>query len=71
MGRENCIRRLRDRLAIRKEHGEVPALRQLRRQRDVQSMLVEIAKAYRVTKEELLRPGTKGNEARAVAMVVI
>ena len=54
--------------------GRIPhhnLLRQLRRQREVQPILAEVAKAYRRTRKELLRPGTKGNEARAVAMVLI
>jgi REP element-mobilizing transposase RayT len=71
LGREHFVQRLRDRVTRRKEHREVPGLRQLRRQREVQPILAGVAKAYRCSKEELLRPGTKGNEARAVAMVLI
>ena len=71
LGREHFVRRLRDRVASRKELREVPALRQLRRRKEMEPILAEVAKAYRRTKEELLRPGTKGNEARAVAMVLI
>jgi REP element-mobilizing transposase RayT len=71
LGREHFVQRLRDRVASGKEDREVPALRQLRRAREVQHILAAVAKAYGRSKEELLRPGTKGNEARAVAMVLI
>ena len=71
LGREHFLQRLKDRLASRKEHRELRALRQLRRRPDVQSILEGVAKVYRCSKEELLERGRKGNEARAVAMVLI
>ena len=71
LGREHFLQRVKDRLASRKEHRELPALRQLRRRPDVQSILEGVAKVYRCSKEQLLERGRKGNEARAVAMVLI
>ena len=71
LGGEHFLQRVKDRLASRKEHRELPALRQLRRRPDVQSILEGVAKVYRCSKEQLLERGRKGNEARAVAMVLI
>ena len=71
LGREHFLQRVKDRLASRKKHRELPALRQLRRRPDVQSILEGVAKVYRCSKEQLLERGRKGNEARAVAMVLI
>jgi putative transposase len=71
LGRENFLQRVKDRLAARKGDRELPALRQLGRRPEVQTILKSVAKAYRCSKEELLRRGIKGNEARAVAMVLV
>jgi putative transposase len=72
LGKEDFLQRLKDRLEHRKEqHREVPALRQLRRRPEVNTILDGVAKAYRRSKEELLQRGRRGNEARAVAMVII
>ena len=53
--------------------GVPVAVAQLRRRRrpDAQSILDCVARVYRCSKKELLTPGTRGNEARAVAMVMI
>ena len=71
LGREDFVQRLKDHLESRKDQDrEVPALRQLRRRPEVKTILDCVGKVYRVSKEELLHRG-KGNEARAVAMVVV
>jgi putative transposase len=73
LGREDFLQRLKDRLKSRQErqHREVPALRELRARPQAQPILKCVAKAYRCTKAELLRRGKRGNEARAVAMVMV
>ena len=71
LGREDFLQRIKDRLAGRKEHYELPALRQLRRRPEVTSILEGVAKAYRCSREQLLEQGRKGNEPRAVAMVLV
>lgn len=72
LGQEAFLQRLKDRLESRKEHErEVPALRQLRRRPEVTAILECVGKVYRSSKGELLRRGSRGNEARAVAMVLI
>jgi putative transposase len=72
LGREHFLQRLKDHLKSRHEqHREVPSLRQLRPKIEARSIIECVAKAYRCSKAELLRRGRKGNEARAVAMVMI
>jgi len=72
LGREHFLRKLRDRLKGRKEqHREVPSLRKLQPRLEAHVILEGVAKAYRCSKAEVLRRGRKGNEARAVAMVLI
>ena len=73
LGREGFLRQLSDRLKVRKEqqHREVPSLRKLQPKAEAQEIIACVAKAYRCSKNELLRRGTKGNEARAAAMVLI
>jgi len=72
LGREGFLRELRDRLKHRTEgHREVPSLRKLRPGLEAQVIIECVAKAYRCSKAELLRRGRKGNEARAVAMVLV
>lgn len=71
LGTEDFLRRLSDRLqGHHTKHREVPALRELRRQIEAQTILERVAKAYRCSVEELLAK-TRGNEARAVAMVLV
>jgi putative transposase len=72
LGREHFLQRLKDHLGKKRQAvREVPALRQLRRQPEVQSILKGVAWAYGCSKEDLLRRGTRGNEARAVAMALV
>ncbi len=72
LGREGFLRKLSDRLKVRKEqHREVPSLRKLQPKVEAPAIIACVAKAYRCSKDELLRRGRKGNEARAVAMVLI
>ena len=73
LGGEGFLRRLGDRLESRRaQHREIPALRKLQPRRiEVQPILECVAKAYRCSKAELLRRGRWGNEARAVAMILI
>jgi REP element-mobilizing transposase RayT len=72
LGREAFVQRLKDRLEERaKEEKEVPALRQARTRKTATPILQCVAEAYGCTKGDLLRPGGKGNEARAVAMTLI
>ena len=47
------------------------ALGKLRRRTEVQSVLDCVGEAYGCSKKELLKPGVRGNEARAVAMVLV
>jgi hypothetical protein len=61
-----------DRLKARKEqHREVPSLRKLQPRVDAQVIIECVAQAYRCAKAQVLKQGRKGNEARAVAMVLI
>ncbi len=72
LGREHFLQRLKDHVEKKSQvHREVPALRQLRRQPQAQSILDCVARAYGCSKNNLLKRGTKGNEARAVAMVLL
>jgi putative transposase len=72
LGREDFLGRLRDRLKNRIEgHREVPSLRKLRPRPEAQGIIQCVAKAYRCSNAELLQQGRRGNEARAVAMVLI
>jgi REP element-mobilizing transposase RayT len=73
LGREDFLRTLQDRLQGRREEEdrETPALRRLRGRPPVQIILDRVAKKYRCSREELCNRGRRGNEARAVAMVVV
>jgi REP element-mobilizing transposase RayT len=72
LGREHFVQRLRDHLEKKTQaHREVPALRQLRRRPEAQSILERVARAYGRSTKELLERGKRGNEARAVAMVLV
>jgi putative transposase len=72
LGREHFLQRLKDRVQ-KKGQGdrEMPALRQLRRLPEAQSILQCVARAYGCSQKDLLSGGTRGNEARAVAMVLV
>src|SRR6266446_439609 len=73
LGREHFLQRLKDHLERKGQtrHREVPALRQLRRRADAHTILGGVARAYGCSKKELLERGTRGNEARAVAMALV
>ena len=72
LGREDFLQRLRDQIEKKRPaHREMPALRQLRRQSEAQSILACVARAYGCSKQDLLKRGTRGNEARAVGMVLL
>jgi chromosomal replication initiation ATPase DnaA len=72
LGREHFLQRLRDHVERKGQaHREVPALRQLQRRTEAQSILDCVGRAYGCAKKEVLKRGAKGNEARAVAMVLI
>jgi putative transposase len=73
LGREAFLQRLKDRLEDRKgeQQREVPALRKLRRRPEAQAILSCVAKLYRSSEAQFLKRGERGNEARAVAMVLI
>lgn len=72
LGREDFLVKLRDRLKGREEHHrEVPSLRKLQPRLEADCIIEGVAKAYRRSKAELLARGTRGNEARAVAMVLV
>jgi putative transposase len=72
LGREKFLQRLKDHLKSRQgQQREMPALRKLRRRPEAQSILDAVAKTYRCSRAELLQRGRKGNEARAVAMVLV
>ena len=73
LGREYFLQRLKDHLEKRGQtrHREVPALRQLRRGPDAQTILSGVALAYGCSKKDLLERRVRGNEARAVAMVLV
>ena len=72
LGREHFIQRLKDHLDKKGQaHRELPALRQLRRRPAAKSILGCVARAYGCTEKELLNRGRRGNEARAVAMVLV
>ena len=53
------------------QHREVPARGQLRRRPEAQTILEDVATTYGCSKKALLEQGTRGNEARAVAMVLV
>lgn len=73
LGREHFLQRLKDHLQSKgpPAHREVPSLRQLRSRPEAKSTLDCVAKAYGCCREELLSRRTRGNEARAVAMVLV
>jgi len=72
LGRENFLQRLKDHVGKKAQaHRELPALRQLRRRSEAQSVLECVARAYGCSKQALSKQGTRGNEARAVAMVLV
>lgn len=73
LGREHFLQRLKDHLQSKgpPAHREVPSLRQLRSRPEAKSTLDCVAKAYGCCREELLSRTTRGNEARAVAMVLV
>lgn len=72
LGREHFLQRLKDHVEKKKQaHRELPALRQLRGRPEAQWILGCVARAYDCSKKELLQPGIRGNEARAVAMVMV
>src|SRR5438552_8395961 len=52
-------------------HGNSPSLRQLIGSPQVQSSLDCVARKYRCSRQELCKRGKRGNEARAVAMVLV
>ena len=54
-----------------REDKEVPARRLLQERRGADAILRVVAQAYGCGKANLLRAGGKGNEARAVAMVLV
>ncbi len=73
LGGEHFLQRMKDRLAsgAEEQDREMPSLRQLRLRPEAQSILEAVGKAYRSSKADLLRRGKRGNEGRAVAMVLI
>jgi REP element-mobilizing transposase RayT len=72
LGREHFLQRLRDHIERKGQaHREVPALRQLQRRTEAQSILDCVGGAYSCSKKELLKREVRGNEARAVAMVLV
>jgi putative transposase len=72
LGKEGFLRKLSDRLKVHKEkHREVPSLRKLQPKVEASAIVERVAKAYRCSKAEVLKQGPRGNEARAVAMVLI
>lgn len=73
LGREHFLQRLRDHLRSKglAQHREVPALGQLRHRPEAQTVLEGVATTYGCSTNELLEKGTRGNEARAVAMVLV
>ena len=72
LGREHFLQRLKDRLEKPlKQDKEVPAIRLLQARKDAGPILDVVAKAYGCTKKDLLRAGGRGNEGRAVAMVLV
>jgi REP-associated tyrosine transposase len=72
LGREHFLQRLKDHVQkSRQAHREVPALRQLRRLPETQLILNCVARAYGCSQKDILNGGTRGNEARAVAMVLV
>ncbi len=72
LGREHFLQRLKDHVQRKGQaHREVPALRQLRRRAEAQTILAGVAEAYSCSRKELLKRRARGNEARAVAMVLV
>jgi putative transposase len=72
LGRKNFLQRLKDHVEKKAQaHRELPALRQLRRRSEAESILECVARAYGCSKQALSKRGTRGNEARAAAMVLV
>ena len=71
MGGEDFLQRLKDRLESRADRREIPALGHARRRPEISTILDCIARAYGCAKKDLLISRRRGNEARAVAMVII
>jgi putative transposase len=73
LGREHFLHRLKDHLQSKRpvQHRELPALRQLRQRPKAQTVIEGVARAYGCSKQELLEKRSRGNEARAVAMVLV
>ncbi len=72
LGREHFLQRLKDHVQKKGQaHREVPALRQLQRRPDTQSIVEGVAATYGCSAKELLERGARGNEARAVAMALV
>jgi putative transposase len=72
LGGEGFLRKLSDRLKGGKEqHREVPSLRKLQPRVEAQVIIECVVQAYQCAKAEVLKRGRRGNEARAVAMVLI
>lgn len=71
LGTEDFLRRLSDRLESHhtEHHREVPSLRKLRPQIGPEAIFAVVGKAYGCSRAELLAK-VRGNEARAVAMVL-
>jgi putative transposase len=73
LGREEFLRRMADLLQARdkQEEREMPSLRRLRGRPEFEFILERVARKYRCTRQVLCSRGKRGNEARAVAMVLI
>jgi REP element-mobilizing transposase RayT len=72
LGQESFLQRLKDRMEKpARVDKEVPARRLLQERSRVGRILGAVATAYGCGKADLLRAGGKGNEARAVAMVLV
>jgi len=73
LGREDFLQRLKDHLQSKGPvpHRELPALRQLWQRPKAHTIIEGVARAYGCSKEKLLEKGVRGNEARAVAMVLV
>ena len=72
LGREHFLQRLKDHVRSKGQaQREVPALQQLRGQPEARSILQCVARAYGCSEKKLLERGTRGNEARAVSMVLV
>lgn len=73
LGDENFVRRLAHRLQTRRAQAEreTPALRRLRPHPDWQRIVDFVGSKYRCGRETIVQTGRRGNEARAVAMVLV